>query len=149
MEDGRSRIAILYSLSSILGQSALRRWSRAPAAGTRKMQLQIIAFGVEHINRVAAVALDGAMKFAQRFGGLERVAVIFPRHVERLMKNAIFIQRVALDWLGPFEEHDVIVAAAETVELLRHPVNRERVRIVGIAADPAEIFHAENVGVKI
>ena len=71
------------------------------------MELQVVALGVEHIDGVTAVAFDAAVVFAQRSGGLERVVVIFPRHVESLVKNAVLLEGIALDGPGSFEKHYV------------------------------------------
>src|SRR5689334_1620967 len=101
--------------------------TRASSAGTREVQFQIVSFGVEHINRVAAVALDTAMKLTKILGGLERVVVVFPGHIEGLVKNTVFIQRVALDGPRPLEQHHVVAAATKPIELPRHAVNRKGV----------------------
>jgi hypothetical protein len=37
---------------------------RAPAAWAGEVQFQVVAFGIEHVNGIAAVAFHDAMKFA-------------------------------------------------------------------------------------
>ena len=95
------------------------------AAGAREMQFEIVAFGVEHVDRMAAVAFDTAVKFAQFFGRLQRAVVIFTRHVKSLVGDSILIQGVAVDRPRPLEKYDIITTALEAVELLRHAVNRK------------------------
>src|SRR6266508_2113986 len=123
IEDGRWRISILYPPSSILELNCL---PDSPAARAREVKLKIVSLGIEHINGIATVAFHAAMKLADRFGGLQCLVVIFPSHIERLVKNTVLIQRVALDGCRSFEQNDIIIAAAQTVEFLHDAANPAR-----------------------
>src|SRR5947208_10241510 len=48
--------------------------------------------------------------------GFERVAVIFPIHVERLMGDAVLVERISVERSGTLEEDDVVVAASQPGE---------------------------------
>ena len=65
------------------------------------------------------------------------------------MRDAVLIEGIALEGSGPFEKNDVIVAAAKSIELLRDVMNRKRIGMIRIAADAAEILHAEDVDVEV
>jgi len=82
------------------------------------------------------------------FDGLQGFIVISPVHAERLMKNTVLVEGIAIDGSGTLEEDDIVVAAAKAVEPLRHAVNRESIRVFWIAADAAQIFHAQYIGVE-
>src|SRR5262245_19470150 len=131
-DDGRLRISIFYFASSII---ELNRLTLAPAARPGKVKFEIVALGIEHVDRVAAVALDAAMVFAQFFGRLQRVVVILPGHVESLVKNTVLFQGVALHGTGAFEATDIVGAAAQAVKFLKDTANRQGIGIIRIAAD--------------
>src|SRR5262245_5241816 len=83
----RMKDGCLDPRSSINRSSSLSGLPGAPPPRSGKVEFQIVAFGIEHVNRIAAVAFDAAVKFADLLGGLERIVVIFPGHVEGLMKD--------------------------------------------------------------
>jgi len=70
MEDGGWRDSILDPPSSILDD--LVRLPLTSAAGAGEVEFEIVAFGVEHVNGVAAVAFDAAVICAEFLGGLQR-----------------------------------------------------------------------------
>jgi len=113
------------------------------------VKFEIVALGIEQVNGIAAVALDAAMKFAKLLDGFERVAVIFLIHVERLMGDAVLVERISVERSGTLEEDDVVVAASQPVQSLDVAMDRQRVRIVGIAADAAQVLHAQHVGIEV
>src|SRR5262245_60854120 len=77
-----------------------------PLARRGKMQFEVIPLGIEHVDRLAALALDDAMEFAQLLRFAERLLVVAHVHVESLVRDAVLVERVALERPRPLEEHD-------------------------------------------
>ena len=86
---------------------------------------------------LAAVALDKAVKFAELLGLRQRRVVIFPGDAEGLMGYTILVNGIAIERTRTGEQDYIVIAAAKTVELLRHAVHGKRIRIIRVAADPA------------
>src|ERR1043166_9147505 len=115
--------------SSARSASAAARAARnfmRTLAQRRKVELEVVTLGIEHIDRLAALALDDAMEFAQLLRFLERFLVVAHVHVERLVCDAVLVERVARERPRPLEQHDVAVAAAQPVEALVFAVNLDR-----------------------
>jgi len=74
-----------------------------PAARAGEVELEIIAFGVEHVNRIAAVALDAAVIFAKLFDLLQGRVIVFPGHAEGLVGDAVLVDGVAVEGARPGE----------------------------------------------
>src|ERR1051326_2980421 len=59
-----------------------------------KVELEVVALGIEHVDRLAALALDDAMEFAQLLRFLERFLVVAHVHVEGLVRDRSEERRV-------------------------------------------------------
>jgi hypothetical protein len=68
----------------------------APAAGAGEVEFEIVAFGVENGNRIAAIAFDAAVILAELFGLLHRRIVIFPGQTKGLVGNAVLVDGIAV-----------------------------------------------------
>jgi hypothetical protein len=112
------------------------------------MQLEVISFGVEHVNGFAATALHHPMKLSERLRFLQGVIIVIPVHIESLMRDAILIDGVSAERAGTLEENYVVIAASEPVKRRYFAVNRHGVRTVGITARASHELHAQDLGVE-
>ena len=90
----------------------LNRLSDSSAAGAGEVEFEIVAFGVEHVNRIAAVAFDAAVKFAEFLGLLQCRVIVFPSQTKGLVSNTVLVDGVAVYGPRTGEQHYVMIAAA-------------------------------------
>ncbi len=98
------------------------------------MEFEIVSFRVEHVDRLSAAPLHGAVKLPQLFGGLHRLLEVIPIHIKGLVGYAVLVDGVLVNGPRAFEEDDIIFAALQSVNSRRLSVDRERIWIIGVSS---------------